>query len=59
MQWMNMIIYHVATARIEKDVFQHLINCYMVNENYHKDLKSEFLFSMMSQISRRLSLVVQ
>lgn len=59
MQCMNTIIYHVAAERIEKDLFQHLITYYMANENYHKDLKSEFSFSMMSQISRRLSLVAQ
>ena len=38
---MEAILYHVAAGRIDKDLLQHIITCYMANEDYPEDLRLE------------------
>ena len=46
MQCMEAIIYHVAAGRIDKDLLQRLIACFMANRDYPEDLKLELIHAM-------------
>ena len=46
MQCMEAIIYHVAAGRIDKDLLQRIITCYMANEDYPEDLKIEIIHAI-------------
>ena len=48
MQCMEAIIYHVAAGRIDKDLLQRIITCYMANEDYPEDLKLEIIHAINS-----------
>ena len=43
MQCMEAIIYHVAAGRIDKELLQRIIACFMANEDYTEDLKLEII----------------
>ena len=43
MQCMEAIIYHVAAGRIDKELLQRIIACFMANEDYPEDLKLEII----------------
>lgn len=46
MQCMEAIIYHVAAGRIDKDLLQRIIECYMANEDYSEDIKLEIIHAI-------------
>lgn len=46
MQCMEAIIYHVAAGRINKDLLQRIITCFMANEDYPEDLKLEIIHAI-------------
>ncbi len=46
MQCMEAIIYHVAAGRIDKDLLERIITCYMANEDYPEDLKLEIIHAI-------------
>ncbi|MBD5320186.1 MAG: hypothetical protein HDS07_04735 [Bacteroides sp.] len=46
MQCMEAIIYHVAAGRIDKDLLQRIITCYMANEDYPEELKLEIIHTI-------------
>ena len=46
MQCMEAIIYHVAAGRIDKDLLQRIITCYMANEDYPEELKLEIIHAI-------------
>lgn len=46
MQCMEAIIYHVAAGRIDKDLLQRIITCFMANEDYPEDLKLEIIHAI-------------
>ncbi len=43
LQRMEAFIYHVAAGRIDKDLLQRIITCYMANDDYPEDLKLEII----------------
>ena len=43
MQCMEAIIYHVAAGRIDKDLLQRIIDCYMTNEEQPEELKLDII----------------
>ena len=43
---MEAIIYHVAAGRIDKDLLQRIITCYMANEDYPEELKLEIIHTI-------------
>lgn len=49
MQCMEAIIYHVAAGRIDKDLLQRIITCYMANEDYPESLKLEIIHAIDNQ----------
>lgn len=49
MQCMEAIIYHVAAGRIDKDLLQRIIGCYMSNEDYPESLKLEIIHAIDSR----------
>lgn len=49
MQCMEAIIYHVAASRIDKDLLQRIITCFMANEDYPEDLKLEIIHAIGGQ----------
>ena len=49
MQCMEAIIYHVAAGRIDKDLLQRIITCFMTNEDYPEDLKLEIIHAINDQ----------
>lgn len=49
MQCMEAIIYHVAAGRIDKELLQRIITCFMANEDYPEDLKLEIIHAMDDQ----------
>ena len=49
MQCMEAIIYHVAAGRIDKDLLQRIITCFMANEDYPEDLKLEIIHAIDDQ----------
>lgn len=46
MQCMEAIIYHVAAWRIDKELLQRIITCFMANEDYPEDLKLEIIHAI-------------
>ncbi len=46
MRCMEAIIYHVAAGRIDKDLLQRIIECYMANEDYPESLKLEIIHAI-------------
>lgn len=46
MQCMEAIIYHVAAGRIDKDLLQRIITCFMENEDYPESLKLEIIHAI-------------
>jgi death-on-curing protein len=46
MQCMEAIIYHVAAGRIDKDLLQRIITCFMNNEDYPEDLKLDIIHAI-------------
>jgi death-on-curing protein len=46
MQCMEAIIYHVAAGRIDKDLLQRIITCFMNNEDYHEALKLDIIHAI-------------
>lgn len=46
---MEAFIYYVAAGRIDKDLLQRIITCYMTNEDYPEDLKLELIHAMEDQ----------
>ena len=49
MQCMEYIIYHVAAGRIDKDLLQRIIDCFMANEEQPEDLKLEIIHAIDDQ----------
>ena len=49
MQCMEAIIYHVAAGRIDKDLLQRIITCFMANEDYPESLKLEIIHAINNQ----------
>lgn len=49
MQCMEAIIYHVAAGRIDKELLQRIITCYMANEDYPESLKLEIIHAIDNQ----------
>lgn len=49
MQCMEAIINHVAAVRIDKDLLQRIITCYMANEDYPEELKLEIIHAIDDQ----------
>lgn len=49
MQCMEAIIYHVAAGRIDKELLQRIIACFMANEDYPEDLKLEIIHAIDDQ----------
>ena len=49
MQCMEAIIYHVAAGRIDKNLLQKIIECYMTNKDYPEDLKLEIIHAIDNQ----------
>lgn len=49
MQCMEAIIYHVAAGRIDKELLQRIITCYMANEDYPEALKLEIIHAIDDQ----------
>lgn len=49
MQCMEAIIYHVAAGRIDKELLQRIITCFMANEDYPEDLKLEIIHAIGEQ----------
>lgn len=49
MQCMEAIIYHVAAGRIDKDLLQRVIECFMANEDYPEDLKLDIIHAIDNQ----------
>lgn len=49
MQCMEAIIYHVAAGRIDKDLLQRIITCFMANEDYPESLKLEIIHAIDNQ----------
>lgn len=43
------IIYHVAAGRIDKELLQRIITCFMANEDYPEDLKLEIIHAIDDQ----------
>lgn len=43
---MEAIIYHVAAGRIDKDLLQRIIACFMSNEDYPESLKIEIIHAI-------------
>ena len=46
MQCMEAIIYHVAAGRIDKELLQRIIACFMANEDCPEDLKLEIIHAI-------------
>jgi death-on-curing protein len=46
---MEAIIYHVAAGRIDKELLQRIIICFMANEDYPEDLKLEIIHAIDDQ----------
>jgi death-on-curing protein len=46
MQCMEAIIYHVAAGRIDKELLQRIITCFMNNEDYPEDLKLDIIHAI-------------
>lgn len=49
MQCMEAIIYHVAAGRIDKDLLQRIVTCFMANADYPEDLKLEIIHAIDDQ----------
>lgn len=49
MQCMEAIIYHVAAGRIDKELLQRIITCFMANEDYPEFLKLEIIHAIGNQ----------
>lgn len=49
MQCMEAIIYHVAAGRIDKELLQRIITCFMANEDYPEDFKLEIIHAIDDQ----------
>lgn len=49
MQCMEAIIYHVAAGRIDKDLLQRIITCFMANEDCPESLKLEIIHAIDNQ----------
>ncbi len=49
MRCMEAIIYHVAAGRIDKDLLQRIIDCFMANEEQPEDLKLEIIHAIDNQ----------
>ena len=45
-QCMEAIVYHVAAGRIDKELLQRIITCFMANEDYPEDLKLEIIHAI-------------
>ncbi|MDE7346810.1 MAG: hypothetical protein K2N48_08755 [Muribaculaceae bacterium] len=45
-KYIEAIIYHVVTVRIDKDRLQRIITCYIANEYYPEDLKIEIIHAI-------------
>lgn len=43
---MEAIVYHVAAGRIDKDLLQRIIECFMANKDYPEDLKIEIIHAI-------------
>ncbi|MCC8071268.1 MAG: Fic family protein [Bacteroidales bacterium] len=46
MQCMEAIIYHVAAGRIDKDLLQRIIECFMANQDYSESLKLDIIHAI-------------
>jgi death-on-curing protein len=46
MQCMEAIIYHVAAGRIDKELLQRIITCFMNNEDYPEGLKLDIIHAI-------------
>lgn len=46
MQCMEAIIYHVAAGRIDKDLLQRIIECFMKGEDYSESLKLDIIHAI-------------
>lgn len=49
MQCMEYIIYHVAAGRIDKDLLQRVIDCFMANEEQSESLKLDIIYAIDDQ----------
>ena len=46
MQCMEAIIYHVAAGRIDKELLQRILECYMANEDYPESLQLDIIHAI-------------